>query len=37
MPGELGEELERALLGAEVGHSERRVGVDHGRQVDAAK
>ena len=32
--GKLRDELERALLGAEVRHAETRVGVDHGRERD---
>ena len=34
-PGELGQELEGALLGAEVGQAEARVGVDDGGELDA--
>ena len=33
-PGKLRDELERALLGAEVRHAETRVGVDHRRERD---
>ena len=33
-PRELGDQLERALLGAEVGHREAGVGVDHGGELD---
>ena len=35
--GELGEELERPLLGAEVGQAEAGVGVDDGRELDAGE
>ena len=35
--GELGDELERPLLGAEVGHREARVGVDDRGQVDTRR
>ena len=35
--GELREELERPLLGAEVGQSEPHVGVDDRRELDAGK
>ena len=36
-PGQLGDELERALLGAEVRQREARVGVDDGGERDAGK
>ena len=35
--GELGDQLERALLRAEVRHRERRVGVDHRGELDAGE
>jgi hypothetical protein len=36
-PCELGQQLERPLVGAEVGHAEGGVGVDHRRERDAAE
>ena len=36
-PGELGQKLEGALLGAEVRLSQTRVGIDHGGQRDAGE
>ena len=36
-PGELSQELERPFVGPEVGNAERGVGVDHGRERDAAE
>jgi hypothetical protein len=36
-PGELGDQRERPLLGAEVGEAQRRVGVEHDAERDAVE